>query len=78
MTTYFLPADSFDPPETVASRILDLHERTGGFGRLLIVSYDAADEREAWERSLRLVIDEVMPVCRASASLGRPIAGARP
>ena len=47
-------------PETVAGRILDLHEGTGGFGRLLIVSYDAADEREAWERSLRLLIDEVL------------------
>jgi alkanesulfonate monooxygenase SsuD/methylene tetrahydromethanopterin reductase-like flavin-dependent oxidoreductase (luciferase family) len=65
-------------PETVAGRILDLHRRTGGFGHPLIVSYDVADEREAWERSLRLLVDEVLPRCRASASLGRPVAGGRP
>lgn len=49
-------------PQTVANRILDLHERTGGFGRLLIVSYDATDELEPWERSLQLLINEVRPL----------------
>jgi alkanesulfonate monooxygenase SsuD/methylene tetrahydromethanopterin reductase-like flavin-dependent oxidoreductase (luciferase family) len=32
-------------PKTVADRIMDLQEQTGGFGCLLLVSYDAADER---------------------------------
>ena len=51
-------------PETVADRILDLHEQTGGFGHLLIVSYDATNERDQWDRSLRLLIEEVLPRCR--------------
>ena len=58
------------PPErgigsdTVTTRrIDDLQEQTGGFGHLIIASYDAADERDAWERSLRLLISEVMPAC---------------
>jgi alkanesulfonate monooxygenase SsuD/methylene tetrahydromethanopterin reductase-like flavin-dependent oxidoreductase (luciferase family) len=49
-------------PETVAGRILDLQERTGGFGYLEIVSYDATNEAEPWERSLRLLMDEVRPL----------------
>jgi alkanesulfonate monooxygenase SsuD/methylene tetrahydromethanopterin reductase-like flavin-dependent oxidoreductase (luciferase family) len=62
-------------PETVADRIRDLQERTGGFGRLLVVSYDASDEREAWDRSLRLLMDEVLPRCRAWEP--SPLASAR-
>jgi alkanesulfonate monooxygenase SsuD/methylene tetrahydromethanopterin reductase-like flavin-dependent oxidoreductase (luciferase family) len=53
-------------PQTVAERILDLHEQTGGFGRLLFVSYDASDERDSWDRSLRLMMEEVLPRCQAS------------
>jgi alkanesulfonate monooxygenase SsuD/methylene tetrahydromethanopterin reductase-like flavin-dependent oxidoreductase (luciferase family) len=53
-------------PETVADRIMDLQAQTGGFGHLTIVSYDATDERESWDRSLRLLMDEVLPRCRAS------------
>ncbi len=54
-------------PETVANKIMDLQEQTGGFGRLLIVSYDAAGEAEAWNRSLRLLMEEVLPRCRAAS-----------
>jgi len=50
-------------PDTVARRIRELQEHTGGFGYLLITSYDAVDERQSWERSLRLLIDEVLPAC---------------
>jgi alkanesulfonate monooxygenase SsuD/methylene tetrahydromethanopterin reductase-like flavin-dependent oxidoreductase (luciferase family) len=50
-------------PDTVARRIRELQEQTGGFGYLLITSYDAVDERQAWERSLHLLIDEVLPAC---------------
>ena len=52
-------------PQTVADRIMDLYRQTGGFGHLLIVSYDSAEEREAWDRSLRLLMDEVLPRCQA-------------
>src|SRR5262249_46969777 len=52
-------------PTTVAGRIMDLQEQTGGFGQLLLVSYDAADEREPWVRSLRLLAEEVLPTFAA-------------
>jgi len=51
----------------VADRITELFRETGGFGYLLITSYDsagAAGEQEAWERSLRLLTGEVLPACR--------------
>jgi alkanesulfonate monooxygenase SsuD/methylene tetrahydromethanopterin reductase-like flavin-dependent oxidoreductase (luciferase family) len=50
-------------PDTVARGIRELQEHTGGFGYLLITSYDAVDERQSWERSLQLLIDEVLPAC---------------
>ena len=53
-------------PETVADRIMDLQAQTGGFGYLTIVSYDATDERESWDRSLQLLMDEVLPRCLIS------------
>ena len=56
-------------PETVAGKIQRLYEETGGFGHLLIVSYDTTGERETWERSLRLLMEEVLPRC---PSTGRP------
>jgi alkanesulfonate monooxygenase SsuD/methylene tetrahydromethanopterin reductase-like flavin-dependent oxidoreductase (luciferase family) len=58
-------------PQTVADRILELQEQTGGFGHLLIVSYDASNERESWDRSLRLLMDEVLPRCQASTRLAQ-------
>ena len=56
-------------PQTVADRIMDLYQQTGGFGHLLIVSYDATDEHESWDRSLRLLMDEVLPRCQTSNHL---------
>jgi alkanesulfonate monooxygenase SsuD/methylene tetrahydromethanopterin reductase-like flavin-dependent oxidoreductase (luciferase family) len=53
-------------PQTVTDRIRDLQEQTGGFGYLLVVSYDAGEERQAWDRSLRLLMEEVLPRCQAS------------
>jgi alkanesulfonate monooxygenase SsuD/methylene tetrahydromethanopterin reductase-like flavin-dependent oxidoreductase (luciferase family) len=50
-------------PDTVARRITELQEHTGGFGYLVITSYDAVDERQSWERSLQLLVDEVLPAC---------------
>jgi alkanesulfonate monooxygenase SsuD/methylene tetrahydromethanopterin reductase-like flavin-dependent oxidoreductase (luciferase family) len=57
-------------PTTVAERILDLQKRTGGFGYLVITSYDAINERAAWERSLRLLAEEVLPRVRRNLSSG--------
>jgi len=56
-------------PKTVADRIMELQAQTGGFGRLLIVSYDAADERESWDRSLQLLMNDVLPRVHAAATV---------
>ena len=45
-----------------SDRIIDLQDRTGGFGHLLIVSYDATNELQPWERCLRLLMNEVRPL----------------
>jgi alkanesulfonate monooxygenase SsuD/methylene tetrahydromethanopterin reductase-like flavin-dependent oxidoreductase (luciferase family) len=48
-------------PTTVSKRIQALQEGTGGFGNLLITSYDETEEREAWKESIRLLTESVMP-----------------
>lgn len=50
-------------PQTVANRIIELQERTGGFGYLIFVAYDAIDEQVAWKRSEELLFKEVLPLC---------------
>lgn len=55
-------------PETVTRRVLDLQSKTGGFGYLIGISYDTRDEAEAWERSLRLLVEEVVPACTETLS----------
>ncbi len=66
-------------PQTVADRILDLQERTGGFGYLLIVSYDATNGLQTSARSLRLLMDEFRPLLpkRLPASRSAAMAGAQ-
>ena len=48
-------------PDTVARKLRNLHEMSGGFGVLLAMSLDHADDREGWERTMRLLVDEVLP-----------------
>ncbi len=55
-------------PETVRRRIHDFDAAVGGFGHLLIVCYDAKDERAAWERNLDLLTQQVLPYCPEGVS----------
>lgn len=48
-------------PETVTAKIEKLQADTGGFGGMLVMMYDFSSEQADWERSLRLLVDEVMP-----------------
>jgi alkanesulfonate monooxygenase SsuD/methylene tetrahydromethanopterin reductase-like flavin-dependent oxidoreductase (luciferase family) len=48
-------------PDMVAKRIHELHEGVGGFGTLLMIVADYADDREAWMRSMQLMMEEVLP-----------------
>jgi alkanesulfonate monooxygenase SsuD/methylene tetrahydromethanopterin reductase-like flavin-dependent oxidoreductase (luciferase family) len=56
-------------PATVAGRIRDLQMSSGGFGRLLIVCYDAQDERAVWHRSLEMLMQQVHPMCSVAAAV---------
>ena len=48
-------------PETVARKIRDLYEISGGFGTLLAMVLDHLEDRAGSERSMRLLADEVLP-----------------
>jgi alkanesulfonate monooxygenase SsuD/methylene tetrahydromethanopterin reductase-like flavin-dependent oxidoreductase (luciferase family) len=47
-------------PDEVARRLRDLHARVGGFGTLLVIGHEW-EPRDAWVRSLRLLVEEVLP-----------------
>ena len=49
--------------QTVARKVMKLQDATGGFGVLVMVSYDARDELPAWERSERMLVEDVLPRC---------------
>ena len=48
---------------SVTEKIRALHETVGGFGVLLVLAHEW-QPREAWERSMRLLAEEVMPRLR--------------
>lgn len=59
-------------PETVASRLLELQQQVGGFGVLLAFSYDFIENFGAWDRSLRLLSESVIPAVNAELA-GNPV-----
>ena len=48
-------------PDTVAAKIRKLYENVGGFGGLLVLVYDHWQNQEGWDKSTRLLAEEVMP-----------------
>jgi alkanesulfonate monooxygenase SsuD/methylene tetrahydromethanopterin reductase-like flavin-dependent oxidoreductase (luciferase family) len=48
-------------PDTVAEKLAGLYREVGGFGGLLMMGADCADDPEPWMKSMRLMADEVMP-----------------
>ena len=48
-------------PDTVAQKIRYLYEVSGGFGVLLAMVLDNADDRDGWNRSMHILTEEVMP-----------------
>jgi len=48
-------------PETVARKIGDIAESSGGFGQLLITSYDHLDDMQGWRESTKRLAQEIMP-----------------
>jgi alkanesulfonate monooxygenase SsuD/methylene tetrahydromethanopterin reductase-like flavin-dependent oxidoreductase (luciferase family) len=57
-------------PETVARKIRDLYDLVGGFGTLLVIAHEWPDFA-VWDRSMTLLIEEVVP---RLADLGVPAA----
>jgi alkanesulfonate monooxygenase SsuD/methylene tetrahydromethanopterin reductase-like flavin-dependent oxidoreductase (luciferase family) len=48
-------------PDTVAASIEQMYERVGGFGCLLVLGFDYADDPSRWRHSLELLQREVLP-----------------
>jgi alkanesulfonate monooxygenase SsuD/methylene tetrahydromethanopterin reductase-like flavin-dependent oxidoreductase (luciferase family) len=48
-------------PQTVAEKLAALYREVGGFGRLLMMGADCADNPQPWFKSMRLMAEEVMP-----------------
>ena len=48
-------------PETVAGKLRKLFNEVGGFGGLLMLVYDYGGDNGGWEKSTRLLAQEVMP-----------------
>lgn len=48
-------------PDTVAEKLAGLYEEMGGFGTVLSLAYDYADDPEPWRHSMELLGTEVMP-----------------
>src|SRR2546426_6357014 len=58
-------------PDTVATKLARLAEDVGGFGTLLVIAHEWTP-RGAWERSMRLLKEEVVPrLSRAGSSRSR-------
>jgi alkanesulfonate monooxygenase SsuD/methylene tetrahydromethanopterin reductase-like flavin-dependent oxidoreductase (luciferase family) len=51
-------------PKTVADRLRQVYEEVGGFGVLLVYCFDYADAPDAWHNSMRLLAEEVLPLCK--------------
>ena len=48
-------------PETVENKLRKLYSDIGGFGALLVLTYDHWQNQQGWEKSSRLLAQEVMP-----------------
>ena len=48
-------------PKTVAEKLEAIYDEVGGFGQLLVFGFDYEDNPEAWQNSLRLLQQEVLP-----------------
>lgn len=48
-------------PSTVAKKLESLYEAAGGFGTLLVNTYDYGEKNDAWYHSMRLLKEEVLP-----------------
>jgi len=50
-------------PKTVAEKLRKVYDDVGGFGVLLVFCFDYVENPEAWQTSMRLLAEEVLPLC---------------
>jgi hypothetical protein len=50
-------------PKTVAEKLRKVYDDVGGFGVLLVFCFDNVENPEAWHTSMRLLAEEVLPLC---------------
>lgn len=48
-------------PHTVTQKIGEMYDQSGGFGSLLVLTFDHLDDDEGWSNSQRLLAEEVIP-----------------
>lgn len=48
-------------PDTVTRKLNEFYATVGGYGTLLLLSYDYIDKPELWRRSMELLANEVLP-----------------
>ena len=48
-------------PDTVAEKLAAMYDEVNGFGKLLVFGFDYADQPEVWQRSMKLLAEEVGP-----------------
>jgi len=48
-------------PTTVARKLERVYNEVGGFGHLLVFGFDYSEQPEAWQHSLRLLAQDVLP-----------------
>jgi alkanesulfonate monooxygenase SsuD/methylene tetrahydromethanopterin reductase-like flavin-dependent oxidoreductase (luciferase family) len=48
-------------PKTVIDKLGAMHQETGGFGCLLVLTFDQLENNEGWSNSQRMLMEEVMP-----------------
>lgn len=53
-------------PEDVADQIMQLYEFVGGFGTLLVMGHEW-DPLDSWQNSMRLLVEEVIPLVNKRA-----------
>ena len=61
-------------PRTVERKVAAMLEASGGFGTLLVISYDHLDDMEGWRDSMRALAGEVMPAFADVAAAGDRVA----
>jgi alkanesulfonate monooxygenase SsuD/methylene tetrahydromethanopterin reductase-like flavin-dependent oxidoreductase (luciferase family) len=57
-------------PKTVTRKLGDMYDEVGGFGTLLMLGFDYADDPQPWFNSMRLLAEEVMPHFQDKAHAG--------